>query len=116
MPLTFTILGCGSSAGVPRVAMGWGDCDPNNPRNRRRRCSLLIERTGPNGKTTLLVDTSPDLREQLIAAGVQNLDGVLFTHDHADHSHGIDDLRPLVLFQRRRVDVYLDAIPSKALH
>jgi phosphoribosyl 1,2-cyclic phosphate phosphodiesterase len=116
MPLTFTILGCGSSAGVPRVAMGWGDCDPDNPKNRRRRCSLLIERTGPNGKTTVLVDTSPDLREQLIAAGVQNLDGVLFTHDHADHSHGIDDLRPLVLFQRRRVDVYLDAITSKALH
>jgi phosphoribosyl 1,2-cyclic phosphate phosphodiesterase len=116
MSLVFTILGCGSSAGVPRVAMGWGDCDPNNPKNRRRRCSLLVERIGQSGKTTLLVDTSPDLREQLIDAKVEKLDGVLFTHDHADHSHGIDDLRPLVLFQRRRVDVYLDATTSKALH
>jgi phosphoribosyl 1,2-cyclic phosphate phosphodiesterase len=115
MPHVFTILGCGSSAGVPRVAMGWGDCDPNNPKNRRRRCSLLIERTGPGGKTTVLIDTSPDLREQLIEAKVQKLDGVLFTHDHADHTHGIDDLRPLVLFQRRRVDVYLDAVTSAVL-
>jgi phosphoribosyl 1,2-cyclic phosphate phosphodiesterase len=116
MPLVFTILGCGSSAGVPRVAMGWGDCDPNNPKNRRRRCSLLVERIGASGKTALLVDTSPDLREQLIEARVEKLDGVLFTHDHADHSHGIDDLRPLVLFQRRRVDVHLDATTSAALH
>jgi phosphoribosyl 1,2-cyclic phosphate phosphodiesterase len=116
MPLIFTILGCGSSAGVPRVAMGWGDCDPNNPKNRRRRCSLLVDRVGPSGKTTLLVDTSPDLREQLIEAKVENLDGVLFTHDHADHSHGIDDLRSLVMFQRRRVDVHLDATTSAALH
>lgn len=116
MPLVFTILGCGSSAGVPRVAQGWGACDPANPKNRRRRCSLLVERTGKGGKTTVLVDTSPDLREQLLAANVQKIDGVLFTHDHADHSHGIDDLRPLVLYQQRRVDVYLDAVTSAALH
>lgn len=116
MPLVFTILGCGSSAGVPRVAQGWGACDPANPKNRRRRCSLLVERIGPHGKTSVLIDTSPDLREQLLAANVQQLDGVLFTHDHADHSHGIDDLRPLVLHQRRRADVYLDAVTSAALH
>jgi phosphoribosyl 1,2-cyclic phosphate phosphodiesterase len=116
MPLVFTILGCGSSAGVPRVAQGWGACDPANPKNRRRRCSLLVERIGAHGRTSVLIDTSPDLREQLLAANVQNLDGVLFTHDHADHSHGIDDLRPLVLHQRRRVDVYLDAVTSTALH
>lgn len=115
MALVFTILGCGSSAGVPRVAQGWGECDPANPMNRRRRCSLLVERIGETGKTTVLVDTSPDLREQLIDAEVKNLDGVLFTHDHADHSHGIDDLRPLVMHRRRRVDIYLDTVTSAAL-
>ncbi len=114
--LRFTVLGCGSSAGVPRVAQGWGACDPNNPKNRRRRCSLLVERIGKDGKTIVLVDTSPDLREQLIGADVEKLDGVLFTHDHADHSHGIDDVRPIVLHQRRRVDVYLDTPTSAALH
>ena len=114
--LRFTVLGCGSSAGVPRVAQGWGACDPNNPKNRRRRCSLLVERIGESGKTTVLVDTSPDLREQLLGAGVEKLDGVLFTHDHADHSHGIDDVRPIALHQRRRVDVYLDTQTSVALH
>ncbi|MGZ8324444.1 MAG: MBL fold metallo-hydrolase, partial [Rhodoplanes sp.] len=95
MTLTFTILGCGSSGGVPRPALGWGVCDPDNPRNRRRRCSLLIERTGAHGRTCVLVDTSPDLREQLIDAEVDWLDGVLYTHEHADHTHGIDDLRAL---------------------
>jgi phosphoribosyl 1,2-cyclic phosphate phosphodiesterase len=115
MSFVFTVLGCGSSAGVPRVAQGWGACDPANPKNRRRRCSLLVERIGEFGKTSVLVDTSPDLREQLLAANVQNLDGVLFTHEHADHSHGIDDLRPLVLHQQRRADVYLDAATSTAL-
>lgn len=114
--LRFTVLGCGSSAGVPRVAQGWGACDPANPKNRRRRCSLLVERIGAHGTTTVLVDTSPDLREQLLGARVEKLDGVLFTHDHADHSHGIDDVRPLVLHQRRRVDVYLDETTSAALH
>ncbi len=116
MTLTVTILGCGSSTGVPRPAMGWGACDPNNPKNRRRRCSLLVERIGEGGKTIVLVDTSPDLREQLIEADVEKLDGVLFTHDHADHSHGIDDVRPVALHQRRRVDVYLDTQTSAELH
>jgi phosphoribosyl 1,2-cyclic phosphate phosphodiesterase len=109
MTLTFTILGCGSSMGVPRAALGWGACDPNNPKNRRRRCSLLVERTdGDTGCTRVLVDTSPDLREQLLAADVHALDAVMFTHAHADHTHGIDDLRPLFIAARRRVDVYLD--------
>jgi phosphoribosyl 1,2-cyclic phosphate phosphodiesterase len=106
-PCVATVLGCGSSAGVPRVAGGWGACDPNEPKNRRLRCSLLVERAGPDGRTIVLVDTSPDLRAQLLAADVQWLDGVLLTHDHADHVHGIDDLRPIVIHNRRRVGVYM---------
>lgn len=116
MPMLFTILGCGSSGGVPRVAYGWGDCDPTNPKNRRRRCSLLVERIGGNGRTTVLIDTSPDLREQLLESGISKLDGVLFTHEHADHTHGIDDLRPLALVQQKRIDVYLDERTSTFLH
>jgi len=109
MTLTFTILGCGSSMGVPRVALGWGACDPNNPKNRRRRCSLLVERAQGQGKLTrVLVDCTPDLREQLLDANVDWVDGVLFTHEHADHTHGIDDLRPLFVKNRRRVDAYMD--------
>ncbi|MGL4810163.1 MAG: MBL fold metallo-hydrolase, partial [Beijerinckiaceae bacterium] len=96
MTTTLTILGCGSSGGVPRAGQGWGACDPDEPKNRRRRCSVLVEKTGQGGRTTLLVDTSPDLREQLLGADVRHLDAVLMTHDHADHTHGIDDLRPLV--------------------
>ena len=108
MSLTLTILGCGSSGGVPRVAQGWGKCDPSEPKNRRRRCSVLVERTGPDGTTRVLIDTSPDLREQLIDAGVTHLDAVLFTHEHADHTHGIDDLRPLVIMHRKRVPIWAD--------
>ena len=114
MSLRVTILGCGSSGGVPRVGSGWGACDPAEPRNRRRRCSIFVEqtglgeRTGEAGTTTILVDTSPDLREQLLDAGVKRLDAVLYTHEHADHTHGIDDLRGLVLTARRRVPVHLD--------
>jgi phosphoribosyl 1,2-cyclic phosphate phosphodiesterase len=116
MTLTLTILGCGSSGGVPRPALGWGRCDPTNPRNRRRRCSLLVERRSAGGNTRVLVDTSPDLREQLLAADVDWLDGVLFTHEHADHTHGIDDLRGLFLHRRRRVDVYLDEPTRQVVH
>lgn len=116
MTLTFTILGCGSSMGVPRVAMGWGACDPNNSKNRRRRCSLLVERANAQGhRTRVLVDCSPDLRMQLLDAEVDWLDGVLITHEHADHTHGIDDLRPLFVHKRRRVDVYLDDPTSRAM-
>lgn len=108
MSLSVTILGCGSSGGVPRVASGWGACDPNEPKNRRRRCSVLVERRGPHGLTRVLVDTGPDLREQLIGAGVDRLDGVLYTHTHADHTHGIDDLRPLAIHAHGRVDIWAD--------
>ena len=113
--LTLRILGCGSSGGVPRVGSGWGACDPTNPRNRRRRCSILAERGAGEARTTLLVDTSPDLREQLIDAGVQHLDAVLYTHAHADHTHGIDDLRPLVIKMRARIPVYADALTRALL-
>jgi len=113
--LTVTILGCGSSGGVPRPGSGWGACDPSDPRNRRRRCSVLVDRTGPQGKTRVLVDTSPDLREQLLGADIRHLDGVLFTHDHADHSHGIDDLRALVLHMRRKIAVHADERTSNTL-
>jgi len=117
MSLTFTILGCGSSMGVPRVALGWGSCDPNNPKNRRRRCALLLERAQGQGKVTrVLVDCTPDLREQLLDAEVDWLDGVLITHEHADHTHGIDDLRPLFVHKRRRVDIWLDEPTSRAMH
>jgi phosphoribosyl 1,2-cyclic phosphate phosphodiesterase len=108
MTLTLTVLGCGSSAGVPRPALGWGACDPNNPRNRRRRCSLLIERTSDHGVTRIVIDTAPDLREQLIDANVDHIDAVFLTHEHADQTHGIDDLRSVVLHQRRRIPVYLN--------
>jgi phosphoribosyl 1,2-cyclic phosphate phosphodiesterase len=115
MSLKVTILGCGSSAGVPRLGTGWGACDPSNPKNRRRRCSILVERTGPGGTTSVLVDTSPDLREQLLMVGQTHLDAVLFTHDHADHTHGIDDLRPLVGLLRRRMPIYADSITGSVL-
>jgi phosphoribosyl 1,2-cyclic phosphate phosphodiesterase len=117
MTMRFTILGCGSSMGVPRVGLGWGACDPNNPKNRRRRCSLLVEKTASNGGVTrLLVDTTPDLRDQLLDAGVEKLDGVLYTHEHADHTHGIDDLRALFVKNRRPVEVYCDDVTSRRLH
>jgi phosphoribosyl 1,2-cyclic phosphate phosphodiesterase len=115
MTLKLTILGCGTSGGVPRVGNHWGACDPANARNRRRRCSLLAERASAGGITTALVDTSPDLRQQLLDAGVGWLDGVFYTHDHADHTHGIDDLRMVSFNGRRRVDVYYDAATGKLL-
>jgi phosphoribosyl 1,2-cyclic phosphate phosphodiesterase len=85
------ILGSGTSSGVPRIGNDWGDCDPNEPRNRRTRASILVEHEG----TRILVDTGPDMREQLLAAGVGRVDAILWTHDHADHTMGIDDVRQL---------------------
>jgi phosphoribosyl 1,2-cyclic phosphate phosphodiesterase len=113
MSLTLTILGCGSSAGVPRPALGWGACDPNNPKNRRRRCSLMVEQTNGQGTTRIVIDTAPDLREQLIDAKVDHIDAVFLTHEHADQTHGIDDLRSVVLHQRRRIPVYLNQSTAK---
>lgn len=104
--LKFTVLGCGSSGGVPRLGGRWGDCDPDEPRNRRRRCSLLIERLSDDGATRVLIDTSPDLRAQLLDAGVGDIDAVAYTHDHADHVHGIDDLRVAAINSRRRIPVW----------
>ena len=115
MSVALTILGCGSSGGVPRVAQGWGDCDPRNPRNSRRRCSVLLENSGADGKTLVLVDTSPDLRRQLIDAEVAHLDGVLMTHPHADHTHGIDDLRPLAIAMHKRIEMHMDAATSASV-
>ena len=105
---TLTILGCGSSGGVPRIGGDWGLCDPANPRNRRRRCSVMLEKTGAAGTTRVLIDSSPDLREQMLSANVGEIDGVWFTHEHADHTHGIDELRGFFLRQRRRVPVWAD--------
>jgi phosphoribosyl 1,2-cyclic phosphate phosphodiesterase len=116
MTLKFTILGCGSSGGVPRPALGWGDCNPDNPRNRRRRTSLLVERRNGAGITRVLIDTSPDLREQLLDAEVDDLQAVLYTHEHADHTHGIDDLRGVFIKRRKRVPVYLTEHVSDLMH
>lgn len=113
--LTFTILGCGSSGGVPRLGGIWGDCDPANPKNRRRRCSLLVTRETAEGVTRVLIDTSPDMREQLLSAGVGALDGVVYTHSHADHMHGIDDLRQVVFNQGQRLPVWADPPTQQAL-
>ena len=113
--LRFHILGCGSSGGVPRIGGHWGDCDPTNPKNRRRRCSMLVERETDQGITRALIDTSPDMREQLIDAGVGALDGVIYTHSHADHVHGVDDLRMVVFNMRERVNVWADQATCDAL-
>ncbi|MDF2233040.1 MBL fold metallo-hydrolase [Albimonas sp. CAU 1670] len=105
--LRFTILGCGSSGGVPRLGDVWGACDPQNPKNRRRRCSMLVERIEDGqGITRVLIDTGPDMREQLLSAGVGLLDGVIYTHEHADHIHGLDDLRMIVFNKRKRLTVW----------
>jgi phosphoribosyl 1,2-cyclic phosphate phosphodiesterase len=111
--LEATILGSGSSTGVPRIGGpdgtgDWGACDPANPKNRRRRCSILVRRKDVGGETCVLVDTSPDLREQLLSARVTRLDAALITHDHADQLHGIDDLRTVAYLMRKRIDVYSD--------
>ena len=113
--LRATILGCGSSGGVPRLGGLWGDCDPEEPRNTRRRCSLLVERIGAEGTTRVLIDTSPDLRQQLLDAGVGLLDAVLYTHPHADHVHGLDDLRMVVFNKRERLQVWADGDTCDAL-
>ncbi|WP_019955065.1 MBL fold metallo-hydrolase [Yoonia vestfoldensis] len=113
--ISFTILGCGSSGGVPRLGNDWGDCDPADPRNARRRCSLLITRQGSRGVTRVQIDTSPDMRSQLLDAGVGTLDAVVYTHAHADHVHGIDDLRMIVFQTRARLPVWADGDTCDAL-
>lgn len=114
MSTTLTILGCGSSGGVPRIGNQWGKCDPANPKNRRRRCSVLVAKSGPAGQTRVLVDTSPDLRDQMLSSSIDSIDAVLMTHEHADHTHGIDELRGFFLRQRKRVPIWADA-PTMAM-
>lgn len=109
--MKITVLGCGTSGGVPSVGGGWGDCNPADPRNRRRRASILVEEKG----TTLLVDTSPDVREQLLAARVRDVSAILYTHAHADHCHGIDDTRGLNRATGRSIPVFADATTLREL-
>ncbi|MDB4078666.1 MBL fold metallo-hydrolase [Amylibacter sp.] len=104
--LRFTILGCGSSGGVPRLGGHWGNCDPNNVKNFRKRCSLLIQRFENNGVTNVLIDTTPDMRQQLLDAKIGKLDAVIYTHEHADHLHGLDDLRMIVINMQKRLPVF----------
>jgi phosphoribosyl 1,2-cyclic phosphate phosphodiesterase len=104
----FTILGCGSSGGVPRLGNNWGNCDPSNIKNNRLRCSLLVQKFGVSGVTSVLIDTSPDMRSQLISASIGILDGVIYTHYHADHVNGIDDLRMIVVNRKKRISVWAD--------
>jgi len=116
----FTLLGSGSSGGVPRADGEWGACDPAEPRNRRSRCSLLVQQwRGPAGDpqaaTTFVIDTSPDLRTQALAVGLRRLDAVVFSHDHADQAHGIDDVRAFALIQRRRIPTFLDGLTRQTL-
>jgi len=111
--ITFTLLGTGSSGGVPRVGNQWGKCDPDNPKNRRRRCALLIEQHSSSGTTSVLIDAGADLREQLLSADVRHLDGVLLTHSHADHIFGLDDLRQLALTMKTPIPVHMDALTEK---
>ncbi len=116
--MRFILLGTGSSGGVPRVGNDWGACDPAEPKNRRLRCSALVDifdSTRPDEVTRVLIDTSPDLREQLLANKVAHLDAILFTHDHADQTHGIDDVRALAIRQRRQIPAYLDASTKQTL-
>jgi phosphoribosyl 1,2-cyclic phosphate phosphodiesterase len=115
MTLRITILGCGSSGGVPRLGPIWGACDPGNPRNRRRRCSVLVEKIVAGGFTNVLIDTPADVREQLLEARVTHLDGVLYTHDHADHTHGIDDLRMVAYAMKSKVTCHFDASTRQSL-
>ena len=119
MTLEFTILGCGSSGGVPRADGNWGACDPDEPKNRRTRCSLMVRRIAGRDaaeQTSLLIDTSPDLVRQTSGAGMKRLDGVLLTHDHADQVHGIDDIRAFAIRQRAVVPVWMDAATEASVH
>ena len=95
------------------MGQGWGACDPAEPKNERQRCSILVERRGDGGTTRLLVDMSPDLRRQLLANGVRSLDAIVLTHPHADHVHGIDDVRPLVLGAKKRIAVHMDEATAR---
>ena len=106
--MRYTIMGCGSSGGVPRIGGDWGACDPTNPKNRRTRCSMLVERIEGDAVTRVLIDTSPDMREQLLREEIATLDGVIYTHEHADHMNGLDDLRVVSFNRNSRLPVWAD--------
>lgn len=117
-----TVLGCGSSGGVPRINGDWGICDPSNPKNRRTRCSLLIERwegqtkaPSEDKRTIILIDTAPDLREQILRTDIKHIDAIFFTHEHADQSHGIDDIRAIAYTMRRLIPTYMNAATESDL-
>lgn len=113
--LRLTILGCGSSPGTPRITGDWGACDPANPKNRRTRAAAMFERISESGTTRVIIDTGPDFRSQMLAVGVQHIDGVVYTHPHADHIHGIDDLRGYVLERGTLIDIYADQFTLERL-
>ena len=113
--LEVTILGCGSSGGVPRADGEWGACDPANPKNFRTRCAALVRRLGEGEQTTILVDASPELRIQTAKAGVKRVDAVLLTHDHADQVHGLDDVRAFYLRQQARIPCFMDAATDQTM-
>ena len=118
--LEVSILGSGSSGGVPRADGDWGRCDPSEPLNRRSRCSLAVRRvtasaTDPARQTTVVVDLSPDFRTQAVRSGLKRIDHVLFSHDHADQTHGIDDIRPFAYRQRGRIPCRADAATQGTL-
>ena len=113
--LRFTILGCGSSGGVPRLGGHWGNCDPNNIKNYRKRCSLLIQRFENDDVTSVLIDTTPDMRQQLLDAKIGKLDAVIYTHEHADHLHGLDDLRMIVINMQKRLQVFASSQTKKSI-
>ena len=115
MTYKLTFLGTGSSGGVPRIGHHWSAADRTNPKNRRRRCSVVVQRIGPKGTTTVLIDTSPDLRDQCLTYDVVSINAVLYTHDHADHTHGIDDLRAFAINEKKRIDVHMDDLTWEGL-
>ncbi len=111
-----TVLGCGGAGGVPMISAGWGKCDPSNPKNRRSRPSILVDVGQGAEARRILIDTSPDLREQLLRAEVRHLDAILFTHAHADHVHGLDDVRELNRIQGGPIPCWADKDTLEALH
>ena len=118
--LRVTILGCGSSGGVPRATGDWGACDPNEPKNRRTRCGLLLQAwAGAAGAaedaTTVLIDTPPDLRLQLAAARPAHIDAILFSHDHADQTHGVDDVRAYFQKRRQAIPAFMDDLTRASI-
>lgn len=115
MTLRVTILGCGASGGVPRIGNDWGQCDPDNPKNTRRRCSIFVEQIGPNGITQVLIDTGPDMREQMLTAKINRLDGVVYTHDHADHMNGVDDIRVISFNRGAKTPIWADVRTTDSL-